>query len=50
MTQKQTKISTYISKAGDSVAAKKIEQIVKEGWKISCVTPNGSVMITTFCR
>lgn len=48
MMQSQGKIRTYNSKVGDAIAAKRIEQIVREGWKILNVTPNGTVTITTF--
>lgn len=48
MSETQTKIRTYINKIGDKEADKSIEKIVRDGWKITCVTPNGSVTITTF--
>lgn len=50
MVETQQKVRTYISKTGDKVADKQIKEILKEGWKISCITPNGTVTITTFCK
>jgi len=43
-------IRTFIYKIGDNQADTKIQSILGEGWKISAVTPNGSVRITTFSR
>lgn len=39
---------TFIYKIGDIEADSKIQTILGEGWKISTITPNGSVRITTF--
>lgn len=43
-------IRTFIYKIGDNQADTKIQSILGEGWKISAVTPNGSVRITTFSK
>ncbi|MCR5613096.1 hypothetical protein [Treponema sp.] len=50
MGETQVQVRTYINKVGDREADRQIEQIVREGWKISCVTPNGTITITTFCK
>lgn len=50
MTETAQKVRTYISKEGDKIAEKQIEQIMNEGWKITCVTPNGKVTIRTFSK
>lgn len=44
----ENSIRTFMYKAGDATAAKIIKNIVSEGWKISCVTSAGSVLITSF--
>lgn len=44
----ESKTRTYISKLGDKEAEKQIDKIIQDGWKITCITPNGSVTITTF--
>lgn len=46
----QTLVRTYINKVGDKVADRQIKEILNEGWKIGCVTPNGTVTITTFYK
>ena len=43
-------VRTFIYKIGDVQADRKILSIMREGWSISAVTPNGSVRITTFCK
>ena len=50
MTAVAQKVRTYISKEGDKIAEKKIEEIINEGWKITCITPNGKVTIRTFSK
>ena len=50
MTAVAQKVRTYISKEGDKIAEKKIEEIINEGWKITCITPNGKVSIRTFSK
>ncbi len=44
----EQKTRTYICKLGDSEAQKQINEIIQDGWKITCQTPNGTVTITTF--
>jgi hypothetical protein len=43
-------VRTFIYKIGDAQADRKILSIMREGWSISAVTPNGSVRITTFSK
>lgn len=50
MTATQQKVRTYISKAGDKIAERQIQEIIREGWKIACITPNGTVTIRTFTK
>ena len=41
-------LRTFIYKIGDIEADSKIESILGEGWRLSAVTPNGTVRIATF--
>ncbi len=41
---------TFIYKTGDIEADLKIQTILGEGWRLSAVTPNGTVRIATFNR
>ncbi len=43
-------IRTFIYKIGDSQADTKIQSILREGWNLAAITPNGSVRITTFSK
>lgn len=43
-------LRTFIYKIGDIEADSKIKMILGEGWRLSTVTPNGTVRIATFNR
>lgn len=43
-------VRTFIYKIGDVQADRKILSILREGWQLAAVTPNGSVRITTFSK
>ncbi|MDE7292427.1 MAG: hypothetical protein K2N58_10340 [Treponemataceae bacterium] len=47
---KENTLRTFIYKIGDIEADSKIESILGEGWRLSTVTPNGTVRIATFDR
>jgi hypothetical protein len=46
--ENNSQFRTFIYKDGDSKASSIITQIINEGWQISCITPTGSVRITSF--
>ncbi len=45
---KENTLRTFIYKIGDIEADSKIQSILGEGWRLSTVTPNGTVRIATF--
>jgi len=47
---KDSTLRTFIYKIGDVEADSKIKSILGEGWRLSAVTPNGTVRIATFDR
>lgn len=47
---KDNTLRTFIYKIGDIEADTKIKSILGEGWRLSTVTPNGTVRIATFDR
>ena len=47
---KESTLRTFIYKIGDMEADSKIKSILGEGWRLSTVTPNGTVRIATFNR